>query len=100
VENSIPEFDTCLSVKADEITWHRPRPSYSPAAGPLTYDQLCTLTECEGVVETLTLTEIAAWICDLIREREEVKVSMHACMDALQTTTQRLNALTRLRRAA
>ena len=87
-------------VRADEITWHRSRPSYNPMTRSLSYDELCTLTECEGVVETLTLTDTAAWICDLICDREELKVSLHACMDALHTTTQRLNALTRLRRAA
>jgi hypothetical protein len=87
VDPSIPEseFDTSKSVKALEITWHRSPPSYDPSkrTTPLSYDELCTLTECEGVVETLTLTETVAWVCDLIKDKLELKIALHACMDAL-----------------
>lgn len=88
MDSSIPEFefDASKSVKADEITWHRSRPSYDPMKRTLSYDELCTLTECEGVVETLTLTETAVWICDEIRHRLELQTTLHACMDALNTT--------------
>src|SRR5690348_14708946 len=73
-------------ITADEIPWHRSRDSYDPISRALSYDELCTLTECEGVVEALTLTEIAVWICDETKHRLELQASIHACMDALNTT--------------
>src|SRR5262249_8997267 len=83
--SSIPEEPCHAPLTADEIPWHRSRPSYAPSSRSLSYDELCTLTEAEGVVETLTLTETAAWICDEIRNRLELAATLPATLEALNT---------------
>src|SRR5262245_24853027 len=76
MNQSISEFEPCHGpFTADDITWHRPRPSYDPSSRSLSYRELCTVTDCEAVLETLTNTEVAGWICDLIAGRKALEVS-------------------------
>jgi hypothetical protein len=72
-----------IEMTADEIRWHIPRFSYREPGRQLTYSELWSVTEVEEVFETLTLSEIACWILDLIGDSVSLKTTIHACMDAL-----------------
>ena len=72
-------------VTADEIPWHSEPFSWQRPDRPYTPGELWTLTEVEVALETLTADQTAAWIVDLIHDREQLKGTLHACMDALHT---------------
>jgi hypothetical protein len=90
MNGSIPEFEPCHApLTADDITWHQSRPSYNPLSRSLSYDELFTLTECEAVLDTLSHTETAAWILDLIADKTALRTSLRGCMDALHGSVRR-----------
>lgn len=66
-----------------DVTWHTPRFSAQRPDRPLTYGELWTLTEIENVLVTLSLSETASWIRDLLDDVAATKTTLHACMDAL-----------------
>ena len=68
-------------VRADEVPWHRPRRSFAEPL--LTYGELTQITDVEAVLETLSLSETAGWVLDLIYDRTQLANTLHACMDAL-----------------
>jgi len=71
-------------VTYDDITWFIPRPSYGDWTLPR--PALDTLTDCEALVAELSVSEIAAWMCDLITTRHALEIALHAAMDELHAS--------------
>ena len=83
---NLPQKDRPLT--ADDITWHAPRFSAQRPNRPLTYDELWTISEIENVLATLTQSETACWIRDILDDYAASKVGLRACMDALHAAQQ------------
>jgi hypothetical protein len=77
------------ATSAPEISWHRPPFSFSRPDRELTYGELCQIGDVEVALEQLSCSETAAWILDLIRDREGLRATLHACMDALHSVQPR-----------
>lgn len=87
----------------DEIRWFIPRPSYDPDTRALPREALDTLTECESLVETMSLTEIAAWICDLLTANRALVTAfggamddLHDCLEGEEVLRERVRGLLRI----
>jgi len=87
----------------EEMRWFIPRPSYDPDTRTLPREALDTLTECEALVETMSLTEIAVWICDLLTANRALVTAfgatmdeLHDCIDCEEPLRERVRGLLRI----
>ncbi|PYR48152.1 MAG: hypothetical protein DMF89_16415 [Acidobacteria bacterium] len=86
MQTSIEECSTPLH--AADIPWHRPPFSLRRPIRPLTYAELVTVGEVEETLRSLSFADIVAWVFDLLHDREALKATLRACMDALHDVTE------------